>query len=180
MREQLVTVAEHAERLGEIQAALDPETGTSVDRRERFDALAAALRGSPDPVHQHMAKKMTSFATGLFAGGDDPDLPRDNLDLERCFRLPKGHERRIHGHAHAGVRIVHHGPSLLLVLDAHTRHPQPFAVEDLAPWSGAQVPASQRACLHRRRIMRLARSRKKRPVLLADLERRYRHAIHAS
>src|SRR5213079_3393585 len=25
---------------------------------------------------------------------------KDNLDLERWFRLPKSHERRIHGHRH--------------------------------------------------------------------------------
>jgi len=180
VREQLATVAEQAERLGEIQATLDPETGTSVDRQQRFDALAATLSGSPDPAHQHMAKTMESFAPGLFAGGDDLDLPSDNLDIERSFRLPKGHARHIHGHAHAGVRIVHHGPSLLLVLDAHVRHPDPFSPADLLPWSDARAPASQRECRRRHRIMRLARSTKKRPRLLADLERRYKEALLAT
>jgi hypothetical protein len=123
---------------------------------------------------------MTSFAPGLFAGKDDLDLPTDNLDLERAFRLPKGHERRIHGRAHAGVRIVHRGPSLLLVLDAHTRHQEPFAAEQLSPWVNAQPPASQRQCQRRRGIMRRARSRKKRPLLLAELEQRYRDAVLAS
>src|SRR4029453_9552291 len=37
--------------------------------------------------------------------GEDGDLPQDNLDLERWFRQPKGHERRIHGHRHVGVRL---------------------------------------------------------------------------
>ena len=78
---------------------------------------------------------------------------------------------------HAGVRIVHRGPSLLLVLDAHTRHPEPFSAEELAPWVNAPVPPSQQECRRRRGIMRQARSREKRPVLLADLERRYRDAI---
>jgi hypothetical protein len=77
---------------------------------------------------------MIAFRPGLFAGGDDLELPVDNLDLERAFRLPKGHERRIHGHAHAGVRIVYRGPSLLLALDAHARHPDCFAGTDLMPW----------------------------------------------
>ena len=112
--------------------------------------------------------------------GDDADLPTDNLDLERAFRLPKGHERRIHGRAHAGVRIVHRGPSLLLVLDAHTRHPAPFSTDDLAPWADAQPPVCQRECQRRRRIMSKARSAKKRPPLLADLEHRYRRSILAS
>ena len=66
---------------------------------------------------------MTSFEGGLFAGGTQVDLPQDNLDLERWFRLPKGYERRIHGHQHADVRIVQEGPSLLLALDAHREHP---------------------------------------------------------
>ncbi len=66
---------------------------------------------------------MTSFELGLFAGGDNADLPRDNLDLERWFRQPKGHERRIHGRCPAGVRIVQEGPTLVLALDAHHRPP---------------------------------------------------------
>jgi len=177
VQKQLAAVADHVARLHDIQHTLDPATDGSAERRRRFDALTVTLGQSPDPIHQHMARTMTSFASGLFAGGDAPDLPRDNLDLERAFRLPKGHERRIHGHAHAGVRIVHRGPSLLLVLDAHTRHPALFSAEDLSPWLDARVPASQRECRRRREIMRRARSAKRRPVLLADLERRYRHAI---
>lgn len=180
MSEELAAVAGHAEQMRAIQETLDPATGVSATRRRRFNALAARLHASGDPVEQHMAKTMKSFRPGLFDGGDDLDLPRDNLDLERAFRLPKGHERRIHGHAHAGVRIVQRGPSLLLVLDAHTRHPEPFAPEDLAPWRNARVPASQRECLRRRGIMRRARSAKTRPLLLADLERRYRDAVLAS
>jgi len=124
-----------------------------------------------------MARTMVAFAVGLFAGGDDLELPADNLALERAFRLPKGHERRIHGHAHAGIRIVQRGPTLLLTLDAHQRHPQPFPAEELAPWRDATLPAGQIACLHRRKIMRRARSSKKRPLLLALLERRFKQAV---
>ena len=180
MREELAAMAEHADLLRAIQDTLDPTTGTSATRRQRFTGLAAQLNASVDPIRQHMARTMASFEPGLFAGGDDLDLPVDNLDLERAFRLPKGHERRIHGHAHAGVRIVQRGPSLLLALDAHLRHPEPFAVDDLVPWRAAPASASQRECQRRRGIMRLARSPKKRPLLLADLERRYRNAILVS
>ena len=180
VREPLEAVARYTKRLRELQDTLDPSTGTSAERHQRFGALATALGGEKDPVLQHIARTMTSFSPGLFAGGDDLDLPSDNLDLERAFRVPKGHERRIHGHAHAGVRIVHRGPSLLLVLDAHTRHPEPFSAEELAPWVNAPVPPSQQECRRRRGIMRQARSREKRPVLLADLERRYRDAIQDS
>ena len=179
MKPQLDAVAEHVKELRKIDATLDPQTGTSTQRRRRFRRLGARLSASLEPSRQHMGKTMTAFAPGLFAGWDDADLPTDNLALERAFRLPKGHERRIHGRAHAGVRIVYRGPSLLLVLDAHTRHPAPFSTDDLAPWSGAQPPVSQRECQRRRRIMKKARSAKKRPLLLADLERRYRCAILA-
>jgi hypothetical protein len=37
-----------------------------------------------------MGKVMTSFLPGLFVGGDLPDFPHDNLDLERFFRLSAG------------------------------------------------------------------------------------------
>ena len=38
----------------------------------------------------------------------------------------------------------------------------------------AQEPPCQREALNRRKVMRKARSKKKRPILLAELERRYR------
>jgi hypothetical protein len=179
VRKKLAVVAGHAEQLRAIQDTLDPATGANTQRRRRFSTLAARLHASPDTIQQHMARTMKSFRRGLFAGGDDLDLPLDNLDLERAFRLPKGHERRIHGHAHAGVRIVYRGPSLLPALDAHARHPDCFSAEDLMPWVNAKAPASQRGCERRRGIMRRARSSKNRPLLLADLERRYHHAIRA-
>ena len=164
----------------EIQTTLDCATASSVERRRQFDELQAQLAAHSDPIEQHMARTMKSFADGLFAGGDAASLPVDNLDLERAFRLPKGHERRIHGHAHAGVRIVQRGPTLLLALDAHARHPEPFRAEDLLPFRHAEAPTSQRQSIRRRRVMRMARSKKKRPLLLASLEQRYRQASLAT
>lgn len=129
-----------------------------------------------DPIHRQMVQVMTSFFAGLFVGEGKFEEVRDNLDLERWFRLPKSHERRIHGHRHAGIRIVLEGPTLVHALDAHAAHPEPFTVDDLLPHRGARAPQCQEQALNRRKIMRKARSKKKRPLLLADLERRYREA----
>jgi hypothetical protein len=145
-----------------------------VTRQEKFAALIERFERTEDPVHGHMARVMIGFLAGLFVGGAKFEAIRDNLDLERWFRLPKSHERRIHGHRHAGVRIVQDGPTLLLALDAHVAHPGPFTAEELMPYRTAQPPVCQRQALQRRKIMRKARSKKKRPLLLAELERRYR------
>jgi hypothetical protein len=120
-----------------------------------------------------MAHLMGSFRAGLFAGGDDLESVQDDLDLERWFRVAKGHERRIHGHRHVGVRVVQEGATLVQALDAHRVHPEPFGVEDLLPYRSAREPECQRQAIHRRGIMRKARSRTKRPKLLDELERRY-------
>jgi len=106
---------------------------------------------------------LLDWSKGLFVGirgkkGDS--VPQDNLDLERWFRVPKGHERRIHGHSHAGVRIVHEGATLLLVLNAHEAHPQPFTAPELLPYREAQEPPDQLEAIQRRKIMRKARSQK--------------------
>jgi hypothetical protein len=132
------------------------------------------FKQAEDPIQRTMAVVMRSFCAGLFVGEDKFEDITDNLDLERWFRLPKSHERRIHGHRHAGVRIVQEGPTLVHALDAHVAHPEPFTVADLLPYRTAQEPLCQKQALHRRKIMRQARSKKKRPPLLADLERRYR------
>jgi len=155
-----------------VAGTLDPETGATVDRVQEFDQLEREFAGHPDPFHQHLAKVMRHFRPGLFVGEEAFGV-RDNLDLERWFRLPKGHERRIHGHRHAGVRIVQEGPTLIPVLDAHARHPDPFGVADLYPYRSAEPPACQQRAVSGRRIMRLARSTKSRQELLARLEDRY-------
>jgi hypothetical protein len=135
-----------------------------IDRFER----------APDPIHRQMVRVMMSFLAGLFVGEGRFEQIRDNLDLERWFRLPKSHERRIHGHRHAGIRLVLEGPTLVHALDAHVAHPGPFTVDELLPYRAAREPPCQAQALNRRTIMRKARSKKQRPLLLADLERRYR------
>ena len=163
----------HVEDVQAIQATLDPDSGACAQRQAQFQVLQAQFQASDDPIRQYMGGVMASFASGLFVGGEEADMPQDNLDLERWFRQPKGHERRIHGHRHAGVRLVQEGPTLLLALDAHLAHPEPFTAADLWPYRHSPAPACQRQALHRRTIMRRARSKKKRPVLLAELEYRY-------
>jgi hypothetical protein len=163
----------HVAEIREIAATLDPSGGSDSERRQRFDAVQARLAASEDRVRGQMAVVMAAFAVGLFVGDDVAEVPRDNLDLERWFRLPKGHERRIHGHRHAGVRIVQQGATLALALDAHREHPEPFVGSDLCPYRHAQPPPDEQAAAQRRKVMRKARSRKQRRLLLAELEKRY-------
>ena len=164
----------HVEVLRSIAATLDPAQGDCASRQGRFTVLREQLQASADSLRQQMGKVLASFLPGLFAGGDAADLPQDNLDLERWFRNPKGHERRIHGHRHAGVRIVLEGATLIHALDVHQRHPEPLAAADLLAYRHATPPTSQIQAVTRRRLMRRARSSKKRPLLLAELEARYR------
>jgi hypothetical protein len=163
----------YVEDIQAIQATLEPDRGTWVQRQEQFQVLQGQCQASDDPIRQHMGRVMASFAPGLFVGGEEADLPQDNLDLERWFRQPKGHERRIHGHKHSGVRLVHEGPTLLLALDAHLAHPEPFTAAELWPYRHSPAPPCQRQALQRRTIMRRARSKKKRLLLLAELAHRY-------
>ena len=102
MAAELPVIREHVEVVRCIAATLDPTQGDCELRRARFSELQSTCQASTDPVRQQMAKVLLSFEQGLFSGGDLAGLPQDNLDLERWFRNPKGHERRIHGHRHAG------------------------------------------------------------------------------
>jgi len=166
-------VARYVVTMERVDVLLDPATGCCAERRRRYDALARDLLKEKDSICQKMGRVMASFQAGLFAGGGRGDWPRDNLDLERWFRLPKGHERRIHGRCHAGVRIVQEGETMMLALDAHRHHPQPFTEEELRPYRNAEVPDTQKEVIRRRKVMRAARSKKKRTRLLRELEKRY-------
>ena len=170
----LTHVKAYVQDLQAVERTLRPNDETTGEEREAQCILRRqAWESSADPLHQHFAKMMSSFEPGLFVGGESADFPADNLDLERWFKRPKGHERRLHGRRHAGVRIVQQGPTLLLALDAHVHHEGSFTVDDLAPYGHARVPVSQQQAVERGKIMRKARSRKKRDALLADLEKRY-------
>jgi hypothetical protein len=162
--------------IAEVAATLEPGTEDITEREEQFESLIDRFEATEDPIRHGMAAVMLSFAAGLFVGEEEYEAIKDNLDLERWFRLPKSHERRIHGRRHAGVRIVVEGPTLVHALDAHVAHPEPFTVAELLPYRTAREPPCQTQAINRRKIMRKARSKKQRPTLLADLERRYRES----
>jgi hypothetical protein len=182
---RLVVVAQkqvtaYVETIRQIDATLDPASDGCARRKRHYDAIGRELLADDDSIRQQMGRVMASFKPGLFAGGGRADLPRDNLDLERWFRLPKGHERRIHGRCHAGVRIVQEGATMMLTLDAHRHHPQPFTQEDLYPYRHATLPESQKEAIRRRKVMRTARSTARRGTLLRNLEERYAAASQQS
>jgi len=153
-------VRQQRQELERVAATLTCAHGSATERQAQFTRLHEEFAGLDTPFSQHVAGVMASFATGLFVGGATRPCLQDNVDLERWFRQPKGHERRIHGHRHAGVRIVQEGPTLLLALDAHVTHPEPFIAHDLARYQDVSAPACQVEALHRRKVMRTARSKK--------------------
>jgi hypothetical protein len=153
-------IRQHLHEIEHVAATLINANGSATERQAQFTRLQEEFAGLDTPFYHHVAGVMASFAAGLFVGGDTLPGLQDNLDLERWFRKPKGHERRIHGHRHAGVRIVQEGPTLLLALDAHVTHPEPFTAHDLEPYQDASAPTCQVEAIHRRKIMRKARSKK--------------------
>jgi hypothetical protein len=166
-------VETYVETIRSVDVTLDPAWDNWATRKRIYSAIEGGLLDEEDLICQQMGRVMASFKKGLFIGGGRGDWPRDNLDLERWFRLPKGHERRIHGRCHAGVRIVQEGATMMLALDAHRHHSHPFSEKDLRPYRDAEVPKSQMEVIHRRKVMRAARSTKKRAGLLRKLEQRY-------
>ena len=171
--EEQQQIQEHVKEVKQVEATLDAGTGSNKQRKRRFQRLRRRLKQSSDPVRQQMAVVMAAFLVGLFAGPKVDQEIQDNLELERWFRLPKGHERRIHGRKHAGVRLVQEGATLMPVLDAHKGRERPYEVEELLRYKEAKAPQEEQEAMRRRRIMRRARSRKRRPALLAELEKRY-------
>jgi len=155
-----MVVRQPLQEIQRVAATLTSANGVAAVRQTQFTRLQEEFAGLNTPFYQHVAGVMAGFAAGLFVGGETLPCLQDNLDLERWFRQPKGHERRIHGHRHAGVRIVQEGPTLLLALDAHMTHPEPFSAHDLEPYQDASAPPCQVEALHRRKIMRKARAKK--------------------
>jgi len=156
-------VQEQAKAIQEVAATLDASTGTLGKRKANYERLQHQYESQGGEFSTHVSKLMRSFADGLFVPvrtKKGESLPTDNLDIERWFRQPKGHERRIHGHKHAGVRMVVQGPTLLLALDAYEGHSQPFTAEELLPYRDAVPPPDQLEAMQRHKLMRQARAQK--------------------
>jgi hypothetical protein len=156
-------VREQVKEIQQIAATLEEATGTMAKRQAKYERLQRHYERQGGECSVHLRQVMQSWRAGLFVpvqAKRGEKLPSDNLDLERWFRKPKGHERRIHGHKHAGVRIVEEGATLVLVLDAHEGRRGPFTVEDLFPYRNAEMPPDECETLLRRKIMRKARSKK--------------------
>jgi len=111
----------YVKNIAEVAATLEPGEETCADRQEKFEESIDRFQRKKDPLYQQIVQVMMSFLAGLFVGEGKFEQIRDNLDLERWFRLPKSHERRIHGHRHARIRIVLEGPSLVHALDVTPR-----------------------------------------------------------
>lgn len=161
-QEAFSRVRGYTDQVRQVMDILNTEEGPPLTEREPlFAAKLAEFQQSPsDPILSHLSKVMTSFQVGLFAGAELTSHPRDNLHLERWFRLPKSHERRVHGHHHAGIRIVREGPTLIPTLDAHANHPGVFTRKELSPFEAATTPPSQIASQQRHGIMAKSRSKK--------------------
>lgn len=161
-RTSFTRVRQYTRQVRQVMKLLTGDDGLPLAKRKsRFAAKFDDFQHrEDDEVYAHFAKVMASFRPGLFVPAKLASYPRDNLDLERWFRCPKSHERRIHGHRHAGIRIVRDGPTLIPTLDAHMSHPHVFSREDLFPFRFASPPLSQVAARHRHVIMRQSRSKK--------------------
>jgi hypothetical protein len=161
-RKPFTRVRQYTRQVRCVMKLLTGEEGLPLAKRKsQFAAKWADFQHREDDgVYAHFVKVMVSFRPGLFVHAKLAAYPRDNLDLERWFRRPKSHERRIHGHRHAGVRIVRDGPTLIPTLDAHASHPRVFSREDLFPFRFASPPPSQVAAQQRHAIMRQGRSKK--------------------
>src|SRR5262249_50239363 len=96
-------VRQQLQEIERVAATLTCANGPAMERQAQCTHLQEEFTGLATPFYHHVAGVMASCAAGLFVGGDTRPCLQDNLDLERWFRKPKGHERHLHGHRHAGV-----------------------------------------------------------------------------
>ena len=116
-----------------------------------------------------------SFLAGLFVGEGKFEEIRDNLDLGAMVSLTQESRAADSRSSPRGDSYRPRRADISASPWTHTlRIPGHSPSEDLLPYRTAREPPCQQEALNRRKIMRKARSKKKRPFLLADLERRYR------
>ena len=167
-------IRRHVETIQEVAATLDPAAKTigpasvrlrrdprSPRRRRRSDPRADGRLDAElprRPLRRRGRPAIECKTTSIWSGGS---------------ACPRGMSVGSTAIAMRGCGSSRKGRRWCMALDAHHTHPEPFGVDDLLPYRSAREPACQRQAIHRRKVMRKARSKTKRPKLLAELERRY-------
>ena len=133
-------------------------------------------------VRLWISDKQDAFLTGLAA--EFPDVPHRFCqnhflrDVAQPMLEADSHAKVRMRSKVRGLRAIEkdllEGPSMIHALDLHLRHPGPLTSTDLLPFRDATPHISQLQSLQRRSLMRRARSTKKRPRLLEELESRYK------
>ncbi len=150
VKQEQAEVQQEVAEISKVAETLEENTGTRKERRARYEKLQREYEAKGGAFYSHLARLLVSWMAGLFLGPRAKKGEKglqDNLELERWFRKPKRHERKIHGRRHAGMRIVQEGPTLVHVLDAHDAHPGPFTAEELAPYWSAEAPPEQQEAI---------------------------------
>ena len=166
-------------RRGHRQGSRDPrtrrgESGGSPGEVQRVDRSIRADWGSDSPAHGQVDDQLSGRAFrrhGKVRGDQGQSRSRAMVSLAQKTReadsrsSPRGDSDR--------PRRADVSPRT-----GRTRsHPGPFTPAELSPYRTAREPPCQCEALNRRKVMRKARSKKKRPILLAELERRYRETL---
>ena len=82
-REALTHVEHYVQDLRAVDGLLKPRNeATGEEREAQFVSLWQEWEASVDPMHQPLAKVMSSCEPGLFVGGEEADFPADNVDVE--------------------------------------------------------------------------------------------------
>ena len=100
VEEEQQVIQDYVAVIAEVAATLEPGPEDITEREEAFEALIDRFEATEDPIRHGMAAVMLSFLPGLFVGEREYEAVKDNLELERWFRLPKSHERRVHRRRH--------------------------------------------------------------------------------
>lgn len=108
------------------------------------------------PAHQAFAQHVTTWITNigqhLLACFIEPQLPRTNNDLERCFRHAKGAYRRMTGRRNGNQYVVRYGRYAIfheaqepaaLVLDRFRRVPYAAFRTERTRWRTSLEPTRQ-------------------------------------
>src|SRR5512142_3468799 len=95
VKEQQEVIREYVAVIAEVAATLEPGTEDCTERQEQFEALIDHFEATEDPIRHAMATVMLRFLAGPVVGEEEYEGIKENRDLERWFRLPKSHERRI-------------------------------------------------------------------------------------
>ena len=154
------SVRQPLQAIERVAATLLQTNGSATERQAQCTRLQEAFAGLATPFYHHVAGGWPAVPQASSSVETRGHASRTTWIWSVGFESPKGTSDVSTGTGMRGCASCRKAPRSCWCWTAQVTHPEPCTAHDLEPYQDASAPPCQVEAIHRRKIMRKARSKK--------------------